>query len=156
MWSLLRLCLLEPELRWHFIYINNYCPESPLGLPWSNQTSNALKIAHHVLLMADYKMYCYSLHTSLLIRKAIVSTLNGHIRLLFLCNNLFEPNYNIAHVWNVEYGMVRGENTLTHTHKKNRGALNLFVAGQQPVQSTYLCIHWSKWIQWIMCRMIAH
>lgn len=58
--SLLRLCLLEPELRWHFIYINNYCPESPLGLPWSNQTSNALKIAHHVLLMADYKMHCYS------------------------------------------------------------------------------------------------
>lgn len=60
MWSLLRLCLLEPELRWHFIYINNYYPESPLGLPRSNQTSNALKIAHHLLLMEDYKMHCYS------------------------------------------------------------------------------------------------
>lgn len=82
--SLLRLCLLEPELRWHFIYINNYWPESPLGLPWSNQTSNALKIAHHLLLMGNYKMHCYSCTLTLLILMKIMSILNRLNRLYIL------------------------------------------------------------------------
>lgn len=79
--SLLRLCLLEPELRWHFIYINNYWPESPPGLPPSNQTSNALKIAQHLLLIGNYKMHCYSCSLPLLIVMEIMSIINRLNRL---------------------------------------------------------------------------
>lgn len=79
--SLLRLCLLEPELRWHFIYINNYWPESPPGLPPSNQTSNALKIAQHLLLIGNYKMHCYSCSLPLLILMEIMSIINRLNRL---------------------------------------------------------------------------
>lgn len=100
--SLLRLRRLEPEPRWHFIYINNYWPESPPGLPRSNQTSNALKIAQHVLLMDDYKMYCYIAACTLFPDdpRAMATVSNfkcTYYHFLFLQPlSVFYPNYSLC------------------------------------------------------------